>query len=128
MAVLDSWAAVAHLRDEVGAERVREVWLRDGAAMCTINLGEVLYLELRIRSYEEGHGAVRGLIAGMTVIETDWDLVSAAAEIKADGGLSYPDAFCIATAERLRAPLLTGDPEIIERARPRGVEVVDLRA
>ncbi len=127
MVVLDSWAAVAHLRNEGAADRVREAWLEDGAAMCTVNLGEVLYLELRVRGYEDGHGAVRELIAGVTVVEADWDLVSAASEVKAAGGLSYPDAFCLVTAERLRAPLLTGDPEIIDRAPSRDVEVIDLR-
>jgi predicted nucleic acid-binding protein len=57
----------------------------------------------------------------------DWQLVSAAAAIKAHGGLSYADAFCLATAERLGAPLMTGDPEIIERVTDRSYEVIDLR-
>ncbi len=49
----------------------------------------------------------------------------AAARIKARGGLSYADCFVIATAQRYRAPLLTGDPEIIDWAGD--VEVIDLR-
>lgn len=49
-----------------------------------------------------------------------------AAEIKARGGLSYPDAFCVATALRHRAPLYTGDPEIIELGAD--IEVIDLRS
>ena len=48
------------------------------------------------------------------MLDPDWPLVSAAAKIKARGGLSYADAFCIATAVRVEAPLWTGDPEIVE--------------
>jgi predicted nucleic acid-binding protein len=57
----------------------------------------------------------------------DWALVRSAAGIKAGGGLSYADAFCVATAKRLDSPLLTGDPEIVERADELGCAVVDLR-
>jgi len=38
----------------------------------------------------------------------------------------YADAFCVATAQRLDAPVLTGDPEIVALAGE--VEVVDLRS
>jgi ribonuclease VapC len=41
----------------------------------------------------------------------DQPLVRAAAEIKSDHALSYADAFCIATAQRLDATVLTNDPE-----------------
>jgi predicted nucleic acid-binding protein len=61
------------------------------------------------------------------VVEPDWSLVMAAATIKANGGLSYADAFCIATALHLNAPLWTGDPEIIDQAAEYSCEVVDLR-
>jgi predicted nucleic acid-binding protein len=54
-------------------------------------------------------------------------LVFSAARIKARGGLSFADAFCVATAERLQAPLWTGDPEIIAVSESVRCEVVDLR-
>jgi predicted nucleic acid-binding protein len=38
-------------------------------------------------------------------------LVRAAAEIKSEHTLSYADAFCIGTAQRLNAVVLTDDPE-----------------
>jgi predicted nucleic acid-binding protein len=56
----------------------------------------------------------------------DWPLVVAAARLKAGGGISYADAFCVATAERHRAPLYTGDPEILALDAP--VRRIDLRA
>ena len=41
----------------------------------------------------------------------DQPLVRATAEIKSEHALSYADAFCIATAQRLEATVLTDDPE-----------------
>jgi len=52
----------------------------------------------------------------MEVLDPDWDLVVVAAKVKASGGLSYADAFCVATADRLDAVLWTGDREIIDLA------------
>lgn len=67
---------------------------------------------------------VRGLLE---VIDPDWPLVSVAASIKALGGLSYADAFCVATALRTEAPLWTGDPETVGQAAEHSCEVVDPR-
>lgn len=125
--VLDTWALLAHLRDEPAAERVREEWLEGGAAMCSVNLGEALYLEMRVRGIEGANGTIERVRRELIVLDPDWELVRAAAEVKAGGGLSYADAFCIATAQRLNAPLWTGDPEIVERAGGLRCEVVDLR-
>ena len=126
--VLDSWALLALLRDEPAAELVRKAWLQRGAAMCSVNLGEVLYSEMRARGSEEAGNAIEAARSELTVIDPDWDLVRRAVEAKAPGSLSYADAFCVATASRLGAPLLTGDPEIVERADEIGCEVIDLRS
>ena len=55
----------------------------------------------------------------------DWPLVVAAARLKAAGGISYADAFCVASAERHQVPLYTGDPEILALQIP--VQRIDLR-
>jgi predicted nucleic acid-binding protein len=123
--VLDTWALLAHLRDEPAGARVREGWLDSGAAMCSVNLGEALYLEMRAGGAGGAGNAIEHARRELTVVDPDWKLVSAAAEVKARGGLSYTDAFCVATAKRLEAPLWTGDPEIV--ALVGEVEVVDLR-
>jgi predicted nucleic acid-binding protein len=125
LVVLDSWALLAYLRNEPAAERIESAWLSQGAAISSINLGEALYIRIRERSTEHASGEIKSICARLSVIDPDWPLVSAAAEIKACGGLSYADAFCVATAKRLNAPLWTGDPEIVELAGE--VEVVDLR-
>lgn len=125
--VLDTWALIAHLRDEPAAERVREAWIAQGAAICSLNLGEALYLEMRARGIDSGGETIEEARQELRVIDPDWLLVRDAAGIKSHGGLSYADAFCIATAERLGAPLITGDPEIIEQIGERSCEVIDLR-
>jgi predicted nucleic acid-binding protein len=126
--VLDTWALLAHLRDEAAAEQVRKEWIERGAAMCSVNLGEALYLEMRVRGPDNADDTIEEARRELNVIHPDWELVIAAAKIKATGGLSFADAFCIATAERLGAPVWTGDPEIINRAGKLACEVRDLRA
>lgn len=95
--------------------------------MCSVNLGEVLYLEMRARSARRAGDTIEEARRALDMVDPDWDLIRRAAEVKASGGLSYADAFCIATAQRLGAPLWTGDTEIVERARGLRCETVDLR-
>lgn len=126
MVVLDSWALLALLKQESAAPAVRDVWRTEGVAMCSINLGEVLYTETRRVGVARSEAAVEAARANMTVVDPDWHLMVASASVKARGGVSYADAFCVATAQRLDAPVWTGDPEIV--ALSDEVEVVDLRA
>ena len=58
------------------------------------------------------------------LVEATWPRVKEAARIKAKGGLSYADAFVLALAVEIGAPLVTGDPEIRAAAGGLGVEVV----
>jgi len=95
------------------------------ALMSAVNLGEVLYKLERDHGLEQATTLVDRVRSVTTVEDPDWDLVVRAAHIKADGGLSYADAFCVATAQRHHAPLYTGDPEIL--ALKDLVELVDLR-
>jgi predicted nucleic acid-binding protein len=125
--ILDTWALLAHLRDEPAAEFVREQWIESGAAMCSVNLGEALYMEMRARGASPAGETIEEVRRELVVIDPDWELVVAAARTKARGGLSYADAFCVATAQRLDGPLWTGDPEIVERAGQLPCEVRDLR-
>jgi predicted nucleic acid-binding protein len=106
---------------------VREAWIGEGAAICAVNLGEALYLEMRARGFDAGGETIEEARQELSVIDPDWQLVRDAAAIKSHGGLSYADAFCIATAERLGAALMSGDPEIIERIEERSCEVIGLR-
>lgn len=128
LVVFDSWTLLAYLEGEPAAGRIESAWLEEGAAISSINLGEVLYVRIRqdgVESASADIDQVRGLLE---VIDPDWPLISTAASVKAGGGLSFADAFCIATALRVEGPLWTGDPEIIERRGEFSCEVVDLRA
>lgn len=125
MIVLDAWAIVAHLRGDRSAPRIQDAWAREGASVCSVNLGEILYVESRRRDERSARRTIEAVRRELAVIDPDWPLVVAAAAIKAGGGLSYADAFCVATAQRLDAPLWTGDPEIL--ALDAEVELVDLR-
>jgi predicted nucleic acid-binding protein len=126
LVVLDSWALLAVLRDEAAAPRVNAIWADEGVAMCSVNLGEALYVRTRRVGAVSARRDVEAVRVNMTVVDPDWELVATAASIKARGGLAYADAFCVATAQRLGLPLWTGDPEIVALAGE--VDVVDLRA
>lgn len=127
MVVLDSWALLAYLKDEPAAARIEGEWLADRPAICSINLGEVFYILIRDLGEEAAAEQIDLVRRNSTLVELDWDLIAAAARLKATGGLAYADAFCIATAQRLNGPLWTGDPEIIDRAEELRCTVVDLR-
>ena len=112
------------LLGERRAADVRRLIGDHDARASSVNIGEVYYSLAR----SHGHGiafdraeAIRQVIR---VHDPDWPLVRDAARIKADGRLSYADAFCIATGRRYEAPVVTGDPGII--AMTHLVEVIDL--
>jgi predicted nucleic acid-binding protein len=127
LVVLDSWALLAYLKDEPAAGRIEAEWLEGGAAISSINLGEVLYIRIRASGEDSARADVETIRRRLTVIDPDWQMVVTASSIKADGGLSYADAFCIATALHLDVPLWTGDPEIVGQAGQHSCEVADLR-
>lgn len=115
------------MRNEPAAARIQSAWVAEGAAISSVNLGEVLYIRMWVTDPERARDEVEEVRRLLTVVDPDWGMVSAAAEVKAAGGLSYADAFCLAAALQLQAPLWTGDPEILEQADRCNCEVVDLR-
>jgi PIN domain nuclease of toxin-antitoxin system len=123
--VLDAWAVLTFFRGERAASRVEELISSKPTLISSINLGEVLYWTIRERGQRAADGMMDSLRRAVMVEDPDWPLVHAAARIKARGGLSYADAFCVATAQRHNAPVYTGDPEIL--ALTNLVELVDLR-
>jgi predicted nucleic acid-binding protein len=93
--------------------------------MSSINLGEVYYALVKSHGPAVAEDRTAAVRRAIRVEDPDWALVVAAARLKAGGGISYADAFCVATAERHRAPLYTGDPEILAMEVP--VKRIDLR-
>ena len=115
--VLDSFAVLALLGDELGADRVREVLylsLTDSAEayLPMINVGEVLYITER----ERGSAAARRVLAlldqwPVQSVDATRERILAAAHVKANAQLSYADAFAVVAAQEFDATVLTGDPE-----------------
>jgi ribonuclease VapC len=115
--VLDSFALVSLFHKEPGWEKVRAALYeqqRSGtkAFLNWVNWGEFFYIVKRkvgaVKAAEALH-----LLEQLPIelVAVDLLLVREAAEIKSEHAVSYADAFCIATARRLSATVLTSDPE-----------------
>jgi len=126
MVVLDAWAALALLNDEPAATEVDRAITEETAVMSLINLGEVIYRAIPRRGERRTLEAVGAVRRRIQVEDVDYDMVIAAARLKAGHRLSYADAFCVATAQRHDAVVYTGDPEIL--ALEELVQSVDLRS
>lgn len=115
--VLDSFALLAYLEDEAGAERVQHFLAlaqkgRASLAMSLINWGEVLYALQRSRG-ETGRNAAVSVIDQLPVslVAPDRAQTMAAAGLKAQHPIAYADCFAAALAITRKARLVTGDPE-----------------
>ncbi|MBI5603074.1 MAG: type II toxin-antitoxin system VapC family toxin [Deltaproteobacteria bacterium] len=115
--VLDSFALISFFHQEPGWETVRTVFKELGeagekAALSRINWGEFYYIVQRRVGRAKTLEAL-ALIEQLpiNVLSVDDLLISEAAEIKSEYPISYADAFCVATARRLNARILTSDPE-----------------
>ena len=107
--VLDSSAAIALLRNEMGGERV--AGLLPMAAISAVNLAEVLIvLERRGVPTAEAQRVVDAL--ALDVVPADAATAHAAAGVAAANprrGLSLGDCFCLATARLAGRPAVTAD-------------------
>jgi len=126
--VLDSYAILALVEDEPGAQVVADILSEEGTELylSVVNLGEVYYIISRERGERAAEEVVRGIMEEETVaiVEVSWPRAREAARIKAKGGLSYADAFVLGLALELKAPVVTGDPEIQAIAESLGTEIV----
>ena len=115
--VLDTFAIMAFVRNEPGAQRVDNLFRQaeQSESVCrisAINVGEAVYTVER-RSDLAG---VRHLLAELdqvqlTIEDATWPRILAAAHVKARFPLSYADAFAVALAQEYGATVVTGDPE-----------------
>ena len=128
--VADAWALLAWMRGEGEAVRMmRRLLRRAGAgnlrmALTLVTLGEVYYRLIQLLGQREADERMASLRrTAVDILPVRELLVFEAARIKARFRLSYADAFVVAAARMERAPVLTGDPEIL--ALPR--EVVRVR-
>jgi PIN domain nuclease of toxin-antitoxin system len=106
--VLDSSAVIALMKGEPGSDRVEAVLPE--AIISVVNLAEVAAVLSRGSSPQRVRAAVAGI--GVVVVPADEETAIAAgllAPTTAAAGLSLGDRFCLALAQRVGAPVLTGD-------------------
>lgn len=115
--MLDSFAMLAFLNKERGFEKVKSL-LRAAEAssepllMNEINIGEVYYVTAKDRSVERAEEFLHRLeTLPILPVSNSFADVLEAARIKARFPISYADAFVVATAVRMNAAIVTGDPE-----------------
>lgn len=115
--VFDSFALLAFIDDEPGADEVRRILVACSrsearAWLSIVNFGEVLYILERERGLPVAHKVV-AIVDDLPieVVEADRALTFAAAHVKAHHALSYADAFAVALAQECGARVVTGDPE-----------------
>lgn len=125
---LDSWAVLAWLDGEEPAAEVIQRSLDQGRpAMSWINLVEVEY---RIRRQHGPSEAESTLSRIRELVSEELPGVSrmrSVAALKANHSIALADCFAIATAAANGATLITGDPEIVDRAEQLPCRVNDAR-
>jgi predicted nucleic acid-binding protein len=125
---LDSWAVLAWLDgEEPAAQVVQGAVDRERPAMSWINLVEVSYRTTRDHGRQEADAVLADL---RPLVSEDLPGISAMREVarlKAENPIVLADCFPVALAAEKGAVLLTGDPEIIDRAKELPCEVEDLR-
>ena len=117
--VLDAWAVVAWLQNEKPASDLVQSLLgqSDSGALTLfiswINVGEVYYTLLRRLGAAPAEEFVAGVPSlPVTTVVPDRNMILAAARWKGLHKLSYADAFAVEMAVRLKATLVSGDPEL----------------
>lgn len=116
--VLDSYALIAFLEGEPGADKVRQLIVRAEEKkglkllMSVVNLGEVWYSIARTTSSTKADEYVAEIMGmAIEIVGADWEQTKQAAKFKTNGHISYADCFAAALAKSRKAELVTGDKE-----------------
>jgi predicted nucleic acid-binding protein len=115
--LLDSYAVLAWIQDEKGAQFVEDLLYRargneDDVLLNIINLGEIYYRCSRVLDTGSARNMLEKIrLLPIKIISCPNDLVIEAAEIKAQYAIAYADAFALASGIREKACVVTGDPE-----------------
>ena len=115
--VMDSSAMIAFFEDESGAGEVAEILnalinQKAKGFMSVINWGEIFYCTLRVQGLEEAEYVLTQFNTyPIQILEPDQGLTYEAAKLRVRYGIAYADCFAAALSLRLKAPVVTGDPE-----------------
>jgi predicted nucleic acid-binding protein len=114
MVIFDASAIVCLLLRDEGFEQVRDLLDLENQGenyVCSINYAEVIYVLMRRKnlSFKE----VRTILSDLPleVLHPTEEEVYKAAELKATGGISFPDCFGIILARKNKATLVVKDKE-----------------
>ncbi|MDX6767268.1 MAG: PIN domain-containing protein [Candidatus Methylacidiphilales bacterium] len=113
--VFDSYALLAYLRNEPGADTVQAILEKAGGRGSNVMMSEVNYAEVqyitRRKSGEHAWDQVAASLETLPIefIPTSRDLADTAASFKVENRLSLADAFAAALAKQKKAGLVTGD-------------------
>jgi ribonuclease VapC len=129
--VLDSFALIAYLRDEAGADKV-EGLLHKAAArheplhMTEVNYAEVQYIIIRKNGLAGWETTAASLVSlPISFHPVTRELADIAARLKASHRISLADAFASALAKHRKCDLVTGDSEF--KALERELKIVWLK-
>ena len=126
--VLDTYALLAVIEDEPGAETVTALFTGENSELflSLINLGEAYYIIIRRKGKDVANELINNIIADktLTFVDASWPKIKKAAQVKSGGGLSYADSFVVALAKEIEAPIVTGDPEIQKTADRLGIKLI----
>jgi predicted nucleic acid-binding protein len=126
---LGSWAVLAWLDGEEPAAGVLEQTVkRERPAMSWMNLIEVHYRTIRDHGRQEADVVLAELRPLITESLPGIAAMRAVSSLQAEHPIALADCFAVALAAEEEAELLTGDPEIIDRADQLPCKVVDLRS
>jgi predicted nucleic acid-binding protein len=114
-ACLDSWAVLAWLRgDQPATARVSEI-LEERPRLSWINAVEVYYRIERDHGRATADQKLNRLRAALELDVPGVERMIETARLKARLPIALADCFAVATAVAHDLPLLTGDPEILDR-------------
>jgi predicted nucleic acid-binding protein len=115
--VLDSYALIAFFENEAGAQRVEEILKKMLVGkvkgyLCIVNWGEIYYITLREQGREQAESVIRQIRKfPLRLMDVDRGLTYQAAKLKGKYPLAYSDCFAASLTMKLKATLVTGDPE-----------------
>jgi uncharacterized protein len=124
VAVVDSWAALAFLRNEGSADATMRRYLKRADSgnvrllMNVVNLGEVYYRMIQLAGPDGADERLRLFRKlPIEIVPVKEPLAMEAGRIKAQHRISFADAFAVATARAEDGAVITGDPEILSLPR-----------
>ncbi len=115
--VIDSFAMIAFFENEPGAEKVADVLnalmkQKAKAFMSVINWGEVYYNTMRVQGINKAEEVIAQIKKyPIQLVSVDQGLTYKAAKLKGEHKIAYADCFAAALSSKLKAPVITGDPE-----------------